>query len=136
MTVYWDTSAIIHFVTTRRVQQIAGVTRTHTLAELFSSLTGRGWTELMPDGRTRLKKMGLAVAAKAVKDIRGRLELVELSADEVLAAISNADKLGAQGGRIHDLLHAVAANKAGADELWTLDQHDFDGLGPVPVKQL
>ncbi len=60
MTVYWDTSAIIHYVTSRRVREIAGVTRTHTLAELFSAFTGRGWTELMPDGTNRQKRMGLA----------------------------------------------------------------------------
>jgi predicted nucleic acid-binding protein len=136
MTVYWDTSAIIHYVTSRRVREIAGVTRTHTLAELFSAFTGRGWTELMPDGTTRQKRMGPAVAARAITDISGRLVFVDLSAAEVLTAIHDAPALGTQGGRIHDLLHAVAAAKAGADELWTQDQNDFDGLGSVPVKQV
>src|SRR5580693_7103613 len=131
MTVYGDTSAIVHFVTTRRVRQIAGVTRTHTLAELFSTLTGRGWHELMPDGSTRQKRMSLEVAAKAVKDIRGRLSFVDLSPDEVLTAVQDAKNVGAQGARIHDLLHAVAADKAKADELWTLARNDFAGLGKV-----
>ncbi len=136
MTVYWDTSAIVHFITTRRIQEIAGITRTHSLAEMFSALTGRGWYELMPDGSTKQKRMGMAVAAKVVKDIYGRLTFVDLSAEEVMAVIKNARKLGAQGGRIHDLLHAAAADKAKADELWTLDRNDFVGLSSTLVRQL
>jgi hypothetical protein len=37
---------------------------------------------------------------------------------------------------VYYLLHAVAADKAKADELWTLDRNDFAGLGKAPVKQL
>jgi hypothetical protein len=33
-------------------------------------------------------------------------------------------------------MHAVAAEKAGADELWTIDENDFAGLGKVPLKYL
>jgi hypothetical protein len=43
--IYWDTSALIRFILERRANEISGVTRTHTLAELFSALTGRGWRE-------------------------------------------------------------------------------------------
>jgi hypothetical protein len=33
-------------------------------------------------------------------------------------------------------MHAVAAEKAGVDELWTIDENDFVGLGKVPLKYL
>ena len=59
-----------------------------------------------------------------------------LSANEMVAALQTAKEKGAQGGRVHDLMHAVAAEKAGADELWTIDENDFVGLGKVPIKYL
>jgi predicted nucleic acid-binding protein len=136
MTVYWDTSAIIHYYSTGRLQQVAGVTRTHTLAELFSALTGRGVQKPMKDGSVRHKRLSMKLAAKLIAYLRGRLTFVDLSPDEVLAAIQDAKNVNAQGGRIHDLLHAVAADKAKADELWTLDRNDFAGLGKAPIKQL
>ncbi len=136
MTVYWGTSALVRFFAVGELDKIAGVTRTHTLAELFSTLTGRGYDERMKDGAFRHRKLSMPAAAKVVTRIRSNLEIVELTADEVLSAIQRADKVNAQGGRIHDLLHAVAADKAKADELWTLDRNDFAGLGRTPVKQI
>ena len=136
MTVYWDTGAIVRFILDKRQDEIAGITRTHTLAELFSALTGKGWKETLPGGMERQRRMGLVLATRKIHEIRGQLSFVDLSPDEVMSAINEAKSLGAQGGRIHDLLHAKAAEKAKADELWTVDRNDFDGLGPVAVKQL
>jgi len=136
MTVYWDTSALIHFYNDGRKAEIAGITRTHTLSEMFSAYTGRGVWFTKPDGTVVLRRVSMKLAAVIIKDIRSRLSFVDLSPDEVLIAIQNANKLGAQGGRIHDLMHAAAADKAKADELWTLDRNDFAGLGSTPVKQL
>jgi predicted nucleic acid-binding protein len=136
MKVYWDTSAIVRFYATGRAQQVTGITRTHTLAELFSALTGRGYDEAMKDGSMRHRRLSMEAAAKVISKLVPGLEFVDLSPDEVLAAIQDAKNVNAQGGRIHDLLHAVAASKAKADELWTLDRNDFAGLGTVSVKQL
>lgn len=136
MTIYWDTSALVRFFATGSLEKIRGVTRTHSLVELYSTLTGRGYDEQMKDGTFRHRKLSMVAAAKVVTRIRSRLEIIDLTSDEVLAVIQNANKLSAQGGRIHDLMHAAAADKAKADELWTLDQNDFAGLGSTPVKQL
>jgi predicted nucleic acid-binding protein len=136
MKVYWDTSALVRFYRDRRVKEISGVTRTHSLAELFSALTGRGIDIRKADGTLKHKKLSMKLAAAITKAIRARLEFVELSADETMAVIEGAKNVGAQGGRIHDLMHAAAADKANADELWTLDENDFAGLGRVRVKQL
>jgi hypothetical protein len=65
-----------------------------------------------------------------------RLKYIELSADEIVNAVKEAKRKNVQGGRIHDLLHAVAAEKAKADELWTIDRYDFNGLGEVTPKIL
>jgi predicted nucleic acid-binding protein len=36
--------------------------------------------------------------------------------------------IGVRGGRVHDYLHARAAEKAGVEELLTTDQYDFASL--------
>lgn len=135
MKVYWDTSAIVRYFADGRVAEISGVTRTHSLAELFSTFTGRGF-DMKIGGGLKHKRLSLRAAAAALKRIRAQLEFVELSPDDVLNAVEQARKFGAQGGRVHDLLHAVAAAKAKADELWTLDKNDFDGFNLVEVKQI
>jgi predicted nucleic acid-binding protein len=136
MKVYWDTSALVRFYRDKRIHDINGITRSHSLAELFSALTGRGIEIMTKDGTPKHKRFSLRLAAAVVNEISARLEFVDLTPAEVLLAIQNAAKVGAQGGRIHDLLHAMAAEKAKANELWTLDQNDFEGLGKTPVKQL
>jgi predicted nucleic acid-binding protein len=136
MIIYWDTGALFRFILDKRQVEITGVTRTHTLAELFSALTGKGWKETLPGGVGRQRRMGLILAAKKIEEIRKQLEFVDLSPDEVVSTINQARERNAQGGRIHDLLHARAAEKARADQLWTVDRNDFAGLGSVPVKQL
>jgi predicted nucleic acid-binding protein len=137
MTIYWDTSALVRHFATGDLDKVAGVTRTHSLVELFSALTGRGYAvRIIKDGTVRQRKLSLAAAAKVVSKVRTKLNIVDLTTDEVLIVIQRADKAGAQGGRIHDLMHAAAAEKAKADELWTLDRNDFAGLGSVHVKQI
>jgi predicted nucleic acid-binding protein len=136
MKVYWDTSALVRFYRDRRIREIKGVTRTHSLTELFSAFTGRGIDVRMQDGSVKHKRLSMRLAASIIKQIHARLEFVDLTHVEVLAAIQEARTTGAQGGRIHDLMHAAAAEKANADEIWTLDRNDFAGLGRVLVRQL
>jgi predicted nucleic acid-binding protein len=40
------------------------------------------------------------------------------------------------GGRVHDYLHAVAAQKSGAKKLLTLDENDFNDLTKVEIEQV
>ncbi len=135
--IYWDTSAIILYVLERRTGEIEGVTRAHTLAEMFSALTGRGWRETLPGGVTRQRRMGMVLAARTIRQVRSQLDFVELSPDEIAAAADEAKAVGAQGGGIHDLLHARAAETAGADEFWTTDRNDFERfLTSIPIQHL
>jgi predicted nucleic acid-binding protein len=62
------------------------------------------------------------------------LDFVDLSADEVLTALNYARAKGVRGGRVHDFLHAVAAEKAGADKIVTLDENDFNGLTGLKIE--
>lgn len=92
---YWDSSALIETVYERRLlqrlQQELGVTRTHSLAETFSVLTGNPESRLNPSD-----------TAKVIGNLAMSLTFVELSPAEVLLALKTARKHGVRGGRVHD----------------------------------
>jgi len=48
--------------------------------------------------------------------------------------LENAKRLGVRGARVHDFLHAVAAGKAGATKIFTLDKNDFDDLTQIELE--
>jgi predicted nucleic acid-binding protein len=75
-------------------------------------------------------------AARTVASLAEDLDFHDLNAVEVLQALKEARKRGVRGGRIHDYLHAVAAEKSGAKKLLTLDKHDFDDLTKVEIEQV
>ena len=127
---YWDSSALVQTVlddgTHERLKREGGFTRTHTLSETFSVLTGRAHL-----------RMEANAAHKTIQEIARHLEFVDLTADEILAALAHAQKRGVRGGRVHDYVHALAAKKSGATSLLTLDKNDFDLLVPgLTVEQI
>ncbi len=88
----------------------------HALLETFSNITG---------GRLSAR----TTPAKANRLIREsllpHLDLVELSADELLASLDRAEAAGIRGGAVFDWMHLIAARKAGARTFYTLDLSDF-----------
>jgi predicted nucleic acid-binding protein len=127
MKTYWDSSALIEAVyeprLLKRLQAERGLTRPHALAEVFSVLTGN------PESRLAAED-----AAQVVENLAGHLHFVELSAPDVLTAMKSARKFGVLGGRIHDFLHAVAAEKGSAVKILTLDKNDFSELTAIEVE--
>ncbi|MGH8022228.1 MAG: type II toxin-antitoxin system VapC family toxin [Limisphaerales bacterium] len=126
MKTYWDSSALIEALhdpdMRQRIKPDDNGTRTHTLSELFSTLTKGVRFRYPPDD-----------AAKMLLSLVPRLSFVDLTTDEIMEAIQNAGLQGVRGGRIHDLIHAWAAKKWRADVLLTLDAAGFTTL-KVPVK--
>ena len=122
MKTYWDSSALIEALgnpdLVKRLSTGRNVTRTHSLAEIFSTLTG---------GRMQWR-VDADVAAEMISGLRRDLELVDLDDKDVLAALRSAKSKGIRGARIHDYLHVVAAEKGGAKKFLTTDQFDFEGL--------
>ena len=119
---YWDASALVDAIHEARLEKLAlepdQWTRSHTLAEVFSTLTGgRLAVQYLPDD-----------AAALIDEITANMRFVELDAKEVRAALSEAQKHGVRGGRVHDWLHARAATKAKVQELVTDNLRDFYGL--------
>src|SRR5260370_37093891 len=97
---YWDASALVDALHDARVEQKVlepdQWTRTHTLAETFSTLTGgRLGFQYLPDD-----------AAALIREISAGMHFVELSPEETLAALEAAQARGVRGGRVHDWLHA------------------------------
>jgi predicted nucleic acid-binding protein len=128
---YWDSSALVEATSDLdlriRVRNERPKTRPHSLAEIFSALTGGGNLGIRVDANE---------ATASIKDLAQDLEFVELSASEMLAAFETARSKGVRGGRVHDYLHAVAAIKSNAVEIVTVDENDFDGLSQIKVSQL
>src|ERR1041384_2237145 len=118
---YWDSSALIealHDEALRgQITKSSSKTRPHSLSEVFSTLTkGVNFRYEADD------------AAKMITDLAADMEFVELTPEDTLAAIQQARSLGVRGARIHDLMHATAAKKCGAEELVTLDKAGFERL--------
>lgn len=122
MTAYWDSSALIAALQEKpirdRLESEGGVTRMHALAEVFSTLTG---------GRLGVRFDTDQVAAM-IRQLASQLAVVELEADQCLAAFDAAKKKGVRGGRIYDYLHASAAIHHSCTTVCTLNLSDFADL--------
>lgn len=119
---YWDSSALVaalHEEGIRmRLHPESSCTRSHSFAEIFSTLTGgRLGFRYSPDEASGL-----------IASLAEDLQIVELSTHETLAALRSAHHAGVRGGRIHDYLHAMAAQKVKAIRIFTLNGGDFAGL--------
>lgn len=122
MSVYWDFSALVEAALEEKtrgiLQKDGGVTRAHSFAEVFSTLTG---------GRLGFR-CEAEDAAEICRELAGCLQTLELDTKETLAALQKARRSGVRGGLTHDYLHTVAARKAGAKKIYTLNVDDFRGL--------
>lgn len=124
---YWDSSALVESlwdpVLQLRLRSERGFTRSHALAETFSVLTGNPGIRVDPDD-----------AFAFLSSLAANLDFVDLTAAEMLEALKSARKLGIRGGRVHDYFHAIAARKAGAKKILTLDKDDFKGLTEITLE--
>ena len=92
----------------------------HTLAELFSVLSGRP----LP------LRMSPADALAIVTHTAGKLTAIHLTPEEYLAAIADLTKLGHSGGMIYDALLLACARKSAADRIYTLNRKHFRQIAP------
>jgi predicted nucleic acid-binding protein len=133
--VYWDTSALINSVVSAdvaaRLQGEENWTRLHSLCEAFGIMTGRG---LAGQSGTVRFTFTAERCAEWLENLLSNVSTMELSRAEVLSAIKSADKFGVKGRRIHDLLHAAAADRIKADILLTRDTQDFTGIAKAKLE--
>ena len=89
---------------------------THGLVETFSTLTG---------GRRAFRMSADAAVTVMEEDYLPSLEAVSLTPSETLRAMRECQPRGVRGGAIFDYLHLVAARKAKAKRLYTLNLSHF-----------
>jgi len=89
---------------------------THGLAETFSTLTG---------GKKPFRMPAVLAAALIEEDYLPDLTTTSLTSAEMLRAMREAESRGVRGGAIFDYLHLVAARKAKAARLYTLNLSHF-----------
>ncbi|MBU6172080.1 MAG: PIN domain-containing protein [Verrucomicrobia bacterium] len=91
----------------------------HALLETFSTLTGgKLGVRVTPD----LASQMISVT------ILPRVSVVELTATEIMDAISVAQSYGVRGGCVYDYMHLLAARKSQASVIYTLNIDDFQHL--------
>ena len=88
----------------------------HGLAETFNTLTG---------GRSGYRVPASQVAELIESSILPYVEVIALSTKEMVAAMHQSQPRGVRGAAIFDYLHLVAARKAKASRLYTLNITDF-----------
>lgn len=88
----------------------------HAFLETFSTLTG---------GRLGVRADANFVARLLRETVLPRVEVLRLEMAELMEAIESARQHGVRGGAIYDYMHLVAARKANADTLYTLNLGDF-----------
>ncbi len=92
----------------------------HSLAEMYSTLTGRPHPMRMP----------IAAALTLVEQTRSRMRIVALDEDEYLAVVRESAKAGRMGGIIFDALLVACARKAKAETIYTWNVRHFRLIAP------
>jgi hypothetical protein len=131
--VYWDSSAAINAIVSKsvwsRLSADEHFTRSHLFSEVFAIMTGRGIVALDQHGNPGRLVMTSNDAAAWLAGFASHVKLVELDGPELLAALGNAQSQNVVGARVYDYIHALAADKAGADVLLTRNTKDFQSAG-------
>jgi hypothetical protein len=121
MRVYWDSTAVLNALAAQsvlaRLDEGEHLTRSHAYVEAFHHLSGRGLP--LKDGQR------LAVsprdAARMIRNFAKKVQAHDLSPEQTLTALDEAQSQGVSGRMVHDWLHARAAKLAGADVVLTRD---------------
>ncbi len=97
----------------------SSVVHVHALNETFATLTG---------GSLGFR-MDAQLAARLIRErIVVRASMIALEANAVTHALDQARAHGVRGGAVYDYMYMVAARKAQADILYTLNLADFHSL--------
>jgi predicted nucleic acid-binding protein len=99
----------------------AGLVAAHSVAELYAVLTT---LPLRP-------RIAPSIAVQVIeRDVLDILEVIPLSGDDYRAVIKSLSEMGIGGGVTYDALIVHAAIKAGAEQIVTLNQADFQRIAP------
>ena len=91
----------------------------HALSETFSTLTG---------GRLGYRLSPADTASLLRDSVAPTLTVISLTESDLLDAYAESEMRGIRGGAIYDYLHLIAARKAGATQMVTLNTTDFQAF--------
>lgn len=91
----------------------------HALSEAFCTLTG---------GRLAIRLSAADAASILRHSVAPRVTITALTETDLLNAFEESTRRGVRGGAIYDYLHLVAARKADARRLFTLNTSDFNAF--------
>lgn len=91
----------------------------HALSETFNTITG---------GRSGYRLSAADASRFLEESILPNVEVVTLTPREMLAAMRESQSRGVRGAAIFDFLHLIAAKKAGATRLYTLNIRHFQSF--------
>ena len=106
--------------------EIDGYLSTHTFAELYSVLTRLPVKPSIPP----------AIAQRLIDENLSSFTAIPLAANDYRKAISLMVRLNLSGGGIFDTIIALAALKAKADTILTLNPNHFTRLGEDIAKKV
>jgi predicted nucleic acid-binding protein len=109
-----------------KVEKQEGCCGAHSLAELYANATG------FP-GKNRMRG---DQALLVLEEIRDRLAIVVLTAEEYYLAISLSAAAGIVGGTIYDALLCRCAEKSGAEFIYTWNIRHFQQFSEDIVRRL
>ncbi len=92
----------------------------HSLAEVFSVLTGR----------PRPLRVPIPAALALLEQMRERMQTIALNEDEYFEVVRASAKAGRMGGIIFDALLLACARKAGAETIYTWNARHFRLVAP------
>jgi hypothetical protein len=132
MIYFWDSSAVINAMLSKSVFKKLDTDqhfiRYHVLFEVFSTFTGRGIPVTDALGQKERVTMLPSEVADWLRIFAKRVQFLELTTEETLTGLDDAERLRVMGGRVYDYGHALAAKKVKADVILTRNPDDFKGL--------
>ena len=93
----------------------------HSLAEVYAVMTAMPLKPMIPPEQALL----------FVEEVRNRLTLISLSAEEYFAAIHSAASTGFTGRSIYDSLLLACASKCKAQAIYTWNLKHYQSLAPA-----
>jgi predicted nucleic acid-binding protein len=132
VTILFDTSVLVAALSRRHldharalawferavVGDVRGAVSTHSLAELYSTLTGHPAWKVSPTACHEVMKENLK-----------NFQVVSIKVKDYWSVIQRMSRLALPGGAIYDALHAQVALEARMDSILTLNAKHFSRLG-------
>ena len=132
MSRYWDTSGLIRAYL--KGWKPDGLTRSHSISEFLCVLTGPG---VMKEKNGQLVKQVLPpnIAAQEARSLFNRMTFVDLDGQKTLDAGDALAKIpNVKGVKVHDFMHAYAAEQNQAEAIVTLNLKDFVAMTKLPLE--